>query len=210
MGNSLSDELGKLYVGSGAYARLYAKARAKLLDLDYYSEFLPRNGLLIDIGCGYGVMANYVSLRFPHSQVIGIDLERKRIDVALKTVDKRENITFLLKDARDWVSPGCTGVIMIDFLHHVPRRDQELILHKVFRSLERGGVLVISEVDPTAKPFHRYWASWLSDRVLYPSSRSYFRTPSDWQEHLSHLGFSVKAIKTRNPLFAGILYVCQK
>jgi 2-polyprenyl-6-hydroxyphenyl methylase/3-demethylubiquinone-9 3-methyltransferase len=210
MGNSLSAKLSKLYAGLGIYVRFYVKTRAKLLNLDYYSKFLPHNGLLIDVGCGYGVVANYLALRFPDSQVIGIDLDHKRIDAALKTVGKRGNISFLLKDARDWDLPSCTGVIMTDFLHHVSQRDQGLILHRVFNSLEKGGVSLISEVDSTAKPFYRYWASYLSDRVLYPLSKSYFRKPHDWENILSSVGFSVKIIKTRNPIFAGILYVCQK
>lgn len=210
MGNSLSDKLTKLYAGQSVYVRFYAKARPKLLNLDYYSQFLPHNGLLIDVGCGYGVMANYLSLRFPHSQVIGIDLDHKRIDVALKTVGKRKNITFLLKDARDWAFPSCTGVVMTDFLHHVPRGGQELILRKVFHSLGKGGVLLISEVDPTAKPFYRYWASYLSDRILYPFEKSHFRRPSAWEGYLSLLGFNVKTIKIRDPIFAPALYVCHK
>jgi len=210
MGNSINNKLSKLYTGSDIYVRLYADTRAKLLKLDYYSQFLPTNGLLIDIGCGYGVVANYLSLRFPDIQILGIDLDSKRINDALKTVGKRKNITFLLKDAKEWDLPRCTGVLMTDFLHHVSSQDQELILRQVFNRLENDGVLVISEVDPTARPFYRYWASYLSDRALYPLSRSYFRKPHDWQNTLSHIGFSVKAIKIHSYLFAGIVYICQK
>jgi len=210
MGNNLSDKLSELYVGLGIYVRFYVWARTGLLKLDYYSEFLPHDGLLIDVGCGRGVMANYLALRFPDSQVIGIDLDHKRIDVALKTVGERGNISFLLKDARNWALPGCTGVIMTDFLHHVSRRDQEPILQNVFHNLESGGVLLISEVDPTARPLYRYWASSLSDRVLYPLARSCFRKPCDWENILARVGFTVKATKFWNPVFGGILYVCQK
>ncbi|MBL7209415.1 MAG: class I SAM-dependent methyltransferase [Dehalococcoidia bacterium] len=210
MGNSLSDELSKLYAGLGIYVRFYVWARAKLVNLDYYAQVLPHNGLLIDVGCGRGVVANYLSLRFPDSHVIGVDSDHKRVDAALKTVGKRKNISFLLQDARRWALPGCTGVVMTDFLHHVSRRDQEIILRRVFRSLEKEGVLLVSEVDPTARPLYRYWTSWLSDRILYPFSKSRFRKPCEWQEYLSHLEFNVKAIKLRSPIFAGIVYVCQK
>lgn len=210
MGSSLSDELTRLYTGVGAYAGFYAKARAKLLNLDYYAEFLPDSGLLIDFGCGYGVVANYLSLRFPASQVIGVDLDHKRINAALRTVGGRRSINFLLQDVRTWALPHCTGAIMIDFLHHIPRQDQEVVLHRVFDGLGKGGVLLISEVDPTAKPFYRYWASYLSDRVLYPFSRSCFQRPDDWEGYLSYLGFSIETIKLRDPVFAGILYVCRK
>lgn len=210
MRNILNEKLSGLYAGQSIGVRFYANVRPKLLNLDYYAQFLPDNGLLVDVGCGYGVMANYLALHFPHSQVIGIDLDRKRIDAALKTVGKRKNITFLLKDARDWAFPGCTGVTMTDFLHHVPRSEHEPILRHVFQSLENGGILLILEVDTTAKPFYRYWTSYLSDRVLYPGSRSFFRSPPDLQSSLSNLGFSVKIIKVWNPIFAPVLYICHK
>ena len=208
--NNVTDQLPELYAGLGIHVRFYVWARAKLLDLDYYAQFLPHNGVLVDIGCGRGVMANYLSLRFPDAQVVGIDLDQERVDVALRTVGKRKNITFLSRDARDWALPDSTGVIMTSFLHHISCRDQELVLSNVFQSLGKGGVLLIGEVDPAARPFYRYWTSWLSDRVLYPFSKSYFRKPRDWEGILSRVGFSMKTIKTRNPIFSGILYVCQK
>lgn len=210
MGNNPVDRLSELYAGSGIYVRFYVWARVKLLKLDYYARLLPDSGLLIDIGCGRGVMANYLSLRFPDSQVIGIDLDHERIDVALGTVGERKNIDFLWEDARNWALPGCTGVAMTDFLHHVSPRDQELVLGNVFHSLEAEGVLLVAEIDPTAKPFHRYWASYLADRVLYPFSRSHYRRPREWESVLSGIGFSVETIKIRNPLFAAALYVCRK
>lgn len=199
-----------LYSGLGIYIRFYIKVRCWILDLDAYPKFLPPDGVLVDIGCGRGVLANYLSLCFPESQVIGIDSNPKRLEVALKTVGKRGNIDFLLKDARDWALPSCTGVVMTDFLHHLSRHDQELILQKAFDSLEKEGVLLISEVDPIAKPFYRYWASYLSDRFLYPFSKICFRKPYEWENTLSHLGFDVKTIKMKYPIFSPVLYVCQK
>jgi 2-polyprenyl-3-methyl-5-hydroxy-6-metoxy-1,4-benzoquinol methylase len=147
------DKLLELYTDLGMYDWLYIRLRAKLLPLELYQEMLPSEGLLVDVGCSYGIVANYLSLSFPNSQVIGIDLGRKRIKIASKTIKGRQNIHFVLRDVRDWVLPPCAGVIMIDFLHHISRRWQELILRKVFHSLGKGGVLLVSEVDPEAKPF---------------------------------------------------------
>lgn len=210
MTNNLIGKLKELYKGTGAYVRFYVKTRPRLLKLDYYSQFLPANGLLIDVGCGYGVMANYLALRFPAIQVLGIDLNQKRIAAALKTVDKRKNIAFSLQDARHCALPPCTTVLMTDFLHHIPKQDHEPILRTVFNSLKEEGTLILSEVDPTAKPIYRYWASYLSDRILYPSSKSYFRNPYELNNTLSQIGFNVKVTKPQNRLFAWILYICQK
>jgi ubiquinone/menaquinone biosynthesis C-methylase UbiE len=204
------NELIELYSGQGIRVRLYVQARVHLLNLHCYPELLPHNGLIVDIGCGYGVMVNHLSLSLPDNQVVGIDLDRKRINSANMTIGKRKNITFHIEDARHWSLPGCTGIVMTDFLHHVSPPDQQKILENAFRSLGKGGTLLISEVDSGAKPFYRYWASYLSDRVLYPLSKSYFRNISEWEDTLSRLGFKVGIVKLRNPIFASILFVCRK
>jgi len=208
--SSLVSELIRLYGGQHGYISFYVRARSRLLRLDYYSEILPSRGLVIDVGCGYGVMANYLSLCAPDRQVLGIDLNRKRIGSALKTIGSRKTISFMTEDAVRWVWPSCTGISMTDFLHHVHPTKQAMVLSKAFQSLQKDGVLLISEVDPTAKPSYRYWASYLSDRVLYPLSKTYFRKPGDWGNALSCLGFNVRIIKLRNPIFSGVLFVCQK
>jgi 2-polyprenyl-3-methyl-5-hydroxy-6-metoxy-1,4-benzoquinol methylase len=208
--DSLGSELIRLYNNQDVYIRFYVKARSRLLKLDYYLKFLPRRGLIIDVGCGYGVLANYMSLYLPDSQIIGIDLNIKRIDAALKTIGSRKNINFLAEDATQWVWPDCTGISMTDFLHHVSPPEQEKVLHKAFQSLKKDGVLLISEVDTTAKPAYRYWASYLSDRFLYPLTWSYFRKPSELTGILSRLGFKVETINLSDRIFAGILYICRK
>jgi len=208
--NSLVNELIRLYDAQHGYVSFYVRARGRLLRLEYYSEILPSQGLVIDVGCGYGVLANYLSLCAPDRQVLGIDLSSKRIAAAIKTIGSRKNISFLTEDAARWVWPSCTGISMTDFLHHVYPPEQETVLSKAFQSLQKDGVLLISEVDPTAKPSYRYWASYLSDRVLYPFSKSYFRKPDDWKNALSCLGFNVRIIKPRNPIFGGVLFVCRK
>ena len=210
MKDSLRSELIRLYESQNAYIRFYVGARARLLKLNYCLKFFPPQGLVIDVGCGYGVLANYLSLCVPDRQVMGIDLSSKRIAAARKTIGSRKNISFLTEDAARWGWPSCTGISMTDFLHHVPPPEQEIVLYKAFQSLQEDGVLVISEVDPTAKPVCKYWASYLSDRFLYPLTWSYFRKPSDLTGILSGLGFKVALINLRSRVFASVLYICRK
>ena len=208
--NSLGNKLIRLYNSQNIYVKFYVKVRSKLLKLDYYLKFLPRRGLIIDVGCGYGVLANYLSLCLPHNQIIGIDLNKKRIGAAIKTIGNRKNISFLVGDVTQWTWPSCTGISMTDFLHHVPPQEQEKVLNKAFQNLDKGGVLLISEVNPTAKPAFRYWASYLSDRFLYPLTWSYFRKPAELTSILSKLGFQVETINISDRIFAGVLYSCRK
>jgi len=198
-----------LYSGASIYDRLYIKARLRLLDINRYAQVLPTHGVLIDIGCSRGALANYLALSLPDTQVIGIDTDHKRIEVASKTIGERKNISFFTQDATTWAIPPCNGVVMTAFLHHIPRVTQEAILRKVFDSLEKGGVLLISEVDASAKPFYKYWSSYLSDIVLY-FSRSSFRKAEEWNDLLFDIGFRVEAIKPPSLLFAQLLCICKK
>jgi 2-polyprenyl-3-methyl-5-hydroxy-6-metoxy-1,4-benzoquinol methylase len=210
VGNMSISELTKLYSGQSIWIRFYVWARARLLNIHRYEELLPHNGLIVDIGCGYGVLANYLSLCLSKNEILGIDLNHERIDSANMTIAGRKNITFRVENARDSVLPHCEGIVMTDFLHHVRPTDQLKILENVYFSLGKEGVLIISEADPGAKPFYRYWASYLSDRVLYPLSKSYFRNTSEWETILSRLGFKVTVVKLKNPIFAGVLFTCRK
>lgn len=210
MASEMLSELRRLYDGQNGYVRFYVSARSRLLRLDHYLEFLPHRGLIIDMGCGYGVLANYLSLCLPHARIVGIDLNKKRIDAARKTIGIRSGIDFLVEDAVQSVLPRCTGIAMTDFLHHIAPTDQEVVLDRAFQSLETDGVLLISEVNTDARPFYRYWASYLSDRVLYPLSKSFFRSGSAWSDALLRLGFSVRIVDLPNPVFGGIALVCRK
>ena len=161
-------------------------------DLDYYLQFFPRKGVIVDVGGGYGVLANYFSLNLPDTQIIGVDINSKRIAAASKTIGKRENIEFLAQDIVKWDWPKCTGITMTAFLHHISPANQKLVLDIAYQNLERDGVLLVTEVVPDAKPVYRYWASYLSDAILYPFNKIYFRTSESWHSILHSLNFKAK------------------
>ncbi|MBN2463328.1 MAG: class I SAM-dependent methyltransferase [Dehalococcoidia bacterium] len=206
MPNNLYNKLADLYTGQGIGVKLYVKVRTKFLNLDEYSDFLPQRGVILDIGCGYGLLSNYLALSSPSRQVIGIDLDQRRIGIASKTVGERGNIGFTLKDAKECDLLPCSGAVMVDFLHHLKPAEQQLTLENIFSSLEKGGTLLIAEIDPTAEPLHTsYWVDLFLNR-----EKSHFRKPHDWQIILARVGYKFKIIRSPIPFFARILYVCQK
>jgi 2-polyprenyl-3-methyl-5-hydroxy-6-metoxy-1,4-benzoquinol methylase len=210
MTQELDDKVTSLYRGLGIHARLYSTLRIKLLGMDYCRAYLPDTGTLIDVGCGYGLAANYLALSSSQNMVVGIDLNPKRIEIASKTINNRANISFFLKDAVAWAMQDCAGMIMTDFLHHVSYKDQGAILRSAFDNLKAGGVLLISEVDPTAIPIYRYWQSYLADRILYPFSKIYFRKPSEWEGILTNIGFTVLVHRPKQHVFAKVFYISRK
>lgn len=123
----------------GSFAMLHwiAAARATLV---------PRASrpaaLLVDVGCGAGVLAPHVEhLGYRH---IGIDVVATSAALA-----RDRGITMLLGDARGIpMSDGCADVVVAgEVLEHVP--DLDRVVAEVTRILRPGGTLVIDTIAST-------------------------------------------------------------
>ena len=142
------------------------------------ASYLPDHGTIIELGCGPGLMSNYLALKLKNIKVIGLDLDENKIKIAKTTRKDRTNIDFMVKDACLGMLPSA-GVIMTDFLHHLPKSEHSTLLDVIYKNLEKDGRLVILEVDPSIKPAWKYWITYLSDIIFYPfSERCNFRHPS--------------------------------
>jgi 2-polyprenyl-6-hydroxyphenyl methylase/3-demethylubiquinone-9 3-methyltransferase len=123
----------------GAFAMLHwiAAARATLV---------PRatrpGALLVDIGCGAGVLAPHVAhLGYRH---LGVDVVAGSADLA-----RERGVTVVLGDARALpLSDGCADVVVAgEVLEHVP--DLDTVVAEVTRILMPGGTLVIDTIAAT-------------------------------------------------------------
>src|SRR5947209_18095343 len=92
-GSDSSDDLGRvraLYARQSVGVRLYVRLRLAfgLLSADLLNSYLAADGTVVDIGCGYGVLANQLALGHEGRSVLGIDSDPRRIGVARSTVGK--------------------------------------------------------------------------------------------------------------------------
>jgi len=170
---------------------------------------VPKEGTIIDIGCGYGLLVNFLALRSSKRNVAGIDLSVGRISVAQKTSDNRKKIRFKLMDALDLELGKYGTVIMSDFLHHLDREAQEELLARCYKRLPPAGLLIIEEVDN--RPLWKYWFAIMSDKILNVGERQFFRNRYDFQELLQRIGFHVKTKKIDKDIpLSDVLFICKK
>jgi SAM-dependent methyltransferase len=209
-GSNMMANLINLYSSCGIYVRLYAKLRSQWILLSRIIDFLPKDGTIIDLGCGYGLLANYLSIRLKDAQIIGVDLNPKRIENAKKTVKDRKNIEFLLKDFTKLELFSCSGVVLTDVLHHLPLGDQDSLLKAIYNKLDEDGILIILEVNPSERLILKYWLTYLAEIILYPSDRIYYRHPIEMEKTLRQIGFTIKIVTDSSTIFSRILYVCCK
>ncbi len=188
---------------------LYAYLRWRLCPFEEIERHIPREGKIIDIGCGYGILANFLTLRSRKRDVTGIDLSVRRIRAAQETTDSRRNIRFKLMNVLDLELREPVAVVMSDFLHHIDYQSQEEVLIHCYEKLSPGGFLICQELNN--RPLWKYWFAFVLDRILNIGERQFFRPHKEFQELLERIGFSVQIKKVDKHLpVADILFICKK
>jgi len=181
-------------------------------------QHLPEQGLVLDLGCGYGIISHLVSAEYPDRAVIGIDISSRRIELAKRSIDHRENMEFHNADIREVQIPRCDAIMMIDILSILPYRDQEQVMIQCYEKLRDDGVLVIK--DTSKSPYWKYAYAYVEDviktklgvygkEVTRHSSR--YWDVGDFLKLLNRIGFRATMIPLKSHLpYPGVFYICHK
>lgn len=149
---------------------------------------------IVEIGCGQGFTCNYLSLLYPNTQVIGIDLDPRRIAVAQQTVGHRRNIAFYTTDDCADVDLDCDLLLMNHLLWRLDNAQRhEALLKRAAQWLRPEGELAVRALHPRSHWFKGFsagfWEYMLSGESLTTISKS------DLSEFLKELGYSVSNIQ---------------
>ncbi|MCF8243478.1 MAG: class I SAM-dependent methyltransferase [Melioribacteraceae bacterium] len=117
---------------------------------------------LLDIGCGNGVVALYVSDNYLVNSVIGVDINANNVKIANEEKKRRNkhNVNFLEGDAQNLSqikSNSIDIIINIESAFHYPQK--ELFTDEIYRILKPGGQFVIADILTTKKE-NRILKSW--------------------------------------------------
>lgn len=129
---------------------------------------VPRQGRLLEVGCGHGLFANAAALGNPGLRVLGVDPAAEKIRWAGATVGTRTNIAFRCCRIEDVQEGDFDAVAILDVLYLVPRMLWRRFLEACLERLRPGGKLLLKEVDTRPRwKFYRCIAQeMLSVRVL--------------------------------------------
>ena len=151
-------------------------------------QFIPKAGRIIDIGCGYGIFANYLALCAPARHVIGIDKNKRKIKLASRGLPNTE---YIYGDVMNVDHVSCSGYTLLDMLHHLNSHEQqENLLTFCYSSLDKGGTILIKEIDK--EPKMKYLFTHFADAVAYPFEKIYFREKNEYRKILEGLGCEVE------------------
>jgi len=114
--------------------------------------------LVLDVGCGIGLIALELALKRRGMKIIGIDIDQEAIDRAnlLKEKLRITNAEFHHCDVRTlpFHDQQFDMVLLIDVIEHV--QNPEMILENISRLLKPSGVVIVSVPTPNYPKFFGY------------------------------------------------------
>jgi predicted exporter/SAM-dependent methyltransferase len=138
------------YVEQFVFWKLRTDPLFKALD-----ETVPKAGRILDLGCGYGIVANWLTLGSPARTVAGADNDEEKIRVARLTASLNPRVLFENQDVLGWEYPACDCALMCDLLHYLPHALKVRVLQKAFAALRPGGWLVMRDAFAADNWGHR-------------------------------------------------------
>ncbi len=188
----------------------YLRTRWRLCPFELVESYVPRRGRVLDFGCGYGMLSNFLALKSPDRRVLGIDLNRERIEVAKRSSKGHPEVSFQLGDVRDFQGTPFDAVVMTDVLHHISD-DKVRVLLRIIRScLSDNGILVVLDVDRS--PLRKFYTTYLIDRLLNLTRSLHYRSRDLLMRLLGQSGFwAHQAIRADRGLpLSDVIYLCRK
>jgi uncharacterized protein (DUF2062 family)/SAM-dependent methyltransferase len=221
------------YLGTSLTA--WEFARAKLRADPVYravlaSGWLPRSGLLVDVGCGPGLLLALVAQaaddagegQWPPDgwppppvdlRLHGIELRPRAADIARYALGDAAQIE--TGNACDAVLPDRIDVAAIfDVLHLIDRDSQRPVIARLAAAMPPGAILLVREADAAAG--WRFRMVRFGNRVTALlrgrwRPRFAFRTAAEWRAELADLGFEVSvAPMGEGTPFANVLLVARR
>lgn len=175
--------------------RSYCMARFQIIHqrfLDELLQFMPREGQVLELGCGFGLFALYFAQSHPGLQLTGIDLNASRIAMARRAAQRLNvhQVTFLEGDARDLtLSQSFDAIYMLDILHHLPPESVEPLLLQLKQRLKPGGILLIKDVD--TRPRRKLYFTLALDLLMTRGEVPHYWPSGELIEVLQRCGFQV-------------------
>jgi 1-acyl-sn-glycerol-3-phosphate acyltransferase len=155
---------------------------------------VPRAGLVLDLGCGYGVATHWLACFTDSRSFLGVDYDDDKIRVARRTAPEHPRIRFAVQDILDWEYPACDAILLLDVLHYWTLEKQQLILDKARRALRPGGRLILRDAARAENPAHRRVDLWEKIATRLGHNRTveglHFQTRAELETMLRRAGFT--------------------
>ncbi len=180
--------------------------------IDEIGQYLPGEGSVLDIGCGFGLFSLYYAQLLPEASFRGVDLNARRIALAAAAARRLGlvNAAYAVGDARGYRAEGeYAAAYMLDIVHHIPPETVEPLLFELYRAIRPGGRLIVKDVD--TQPAYKRWFTHALDLVMSPRGVIHYWPAGELQDLLRRIGFRVYRHLMVDILpYPHVLFVCHR
>lgn len=172
---------------------------------------LPETGVLLDLGCGKGILLAALRETGSGLRLVGIE-SGPTAEIARRALGDEAEI--VRADLRDVSLPACDAATILDVLHYLDRPAQARLIDRVACALLPAGVLLVREADAGAGA--RFWSVRLSERLLSclrgrPFQTLQYRSKEEWGALLRAADLEVESRPMgEGTPYANVLLVARK
>jgi len=185
-------------------ARLYRYQRVAVEQFVYWKlrcdpmfavldSVVPRQGFVLDLGCGYGVASHWLACFTDQRTFLGIDYDEEKIRAAKRSAPEHPRIRFEFGDILERGYPECDVVLLLDVLHYWTSEKQQTILIKARQALRPGGRLVLRDGAKNENVSHLRVHRWEKFATRVGMNRTkeglHFQTQAELEAMLRRAGF---------------------
>jgi 2-polyprenyl-3-methyl-5-hydroxy-6-metoxy-1,4-benzoquinol methylase len=199
--------------------KLFLHLRWMLTPYSEIAGYVPKAGRVLDVGCGHGLLAMKMALIAPERSVLATDHDAQRIDIARQAGAGIANLQFEVSTGSPVAEGRFDAIMMIDFLHYFSPEQQDAMIAKAFANLQPGGWLLAREVDEQTGLISKLnqlyeklatLTGFTQSNTIQAKENLSFKSQSGWEAKFAEHGFKVRSEPCSSPIFADILYVCEK
>lgn len=140
------------YIFRGPLLEWYCRVKTAMEgNYKLFDSLLPKQGKIVDVGCGYGFLPYMLMYKSRKRQILGLDYDDEKIITANNCADKNSQLQFETADVTKYEFPNADGIIISDVLHYLEPDQQINVIEKLAKSLNKNGVLVIRDADSDLK-----------------------------------------------------------
>lgn len=190
----------RLYRYQGKFVEQFAKWKLKLDPmLPALDAVVPRQGFILDLGCGYGLITHWLACFTDTRTFLGVDYDEDKIRVAQRSAPGHRRIRFEAGDILTHDYPACDAVLLLDVLHYWRPEKQWEILQRVRAALRPGGRLILRDGARDESAGHRRIHFWerIATRIGHNQTVEglHFLTLGELERALQAAGFAGWEIK---------------
>ncbi|MBU0513155.1 MAG: methyltransferase domain-containing protein [Proteobacteria bacterium] len=181
------------------YTRMFARFKVALDPMfGRLYDFVPAQGTVLDVGCGYGIQAAWLMTIHPSLEIRGIEPDPGRAGVAGRVLAPRGRVEVGRAPDLPADPARVETILFLDVAHYLTDHQLKLTLDNMVVKLAAGGRLVMRLTVPGAGRVA--WQRRLEHfKTKLRGQAVYFRSAAEIEAILSRAGLTVMIVEPTAP-----------